>query len=179
MAPITSPSTELYSLGRGILTAGVWEGDTPPAENEFEDLGAVSEIMLTVEETKLEHFNFRTGLKTKDKVVTLESSYKGSFTCDEISQANLARFVKGTVAGNVIRANTALSKEYALTFDAQNPVGERQKWYFRRCKIAPNGDFSLISDNWGQLKFTFDGLADAVNYPDSPQFDVEYPTTTT
>lgn len=177
----SSPSTSLYTLGRGIITLGPWVGTAPPEIADMNDVGNVVDFSVEVTESLLEHFSRRTGLKTKDKVVILETGYTASFTLDEVSAANLALYVKGTLEGNVIHAATATLAEYALTFQSDNPdgEGENQKWELWRCNISPDGAAALLGDDWLQLKFKATGLADAANHSESPLFDVTVITTTT
>lgn len=182
MPVLTSPDVNLYTLGRGVLYIGEWSGSTPPSS--VVDLGNVPKMDVEITENVLNHYSFRTGLKTRDKIVTLESGYTATFELDEISAANLKYFLKGTIVGagqNVIRANTALSAEYALIFRAANPnsYGEKQKWEFWRCRLTPGGAFSLISDDWMKLPLKAEGLADAENHANTPYFDVTIGTTTT
>jgi hypothetical protein len=175
--PISSPSTDLYTLGRGILTIGAWSGTTPPTVNA--DVGNTKDFKFKLTETELDHFCYRSGFKKKDKIVTLESGYEGNFILDEISRANLLKFLRGTLSGTTIRANTVLNAEYELEFTQDNPVGENYKYTFHRVRIKPNGDFSLIADDWTTLDFAFTGLSDSTHNPSSEWFDVEYLTTTT
>ena len=135
---------------------------------------------MEVTEEKLEHFSSRTGTKTKDKSVILETGYNVNFDLDEVSVANLQVYLKGTLSGTrKILANTALENEYALKFVSDNPAGQNQTWEFWRCKLSPGGAFGLISDEWGLLTFTGEGLADTANHPATPYFDVTFATTST
>lgn len=178
--PISSPSTSLYAIGRGILKIGAWSGETPPTwPSGYTDVGNCNEFNLTVTEETLEHFSYRSGLRSKDKIVILESGYEGSFILDEISQNNLLMFFKGTLSGNTIRVNQALTKEYAMTFTPDNPEGEDNRFEFHKVKLTPNGDLALIGDEWMSLNFSFEGLSDSANNPNSPWFDITYLTTTT
>lgn len=175
--PVSSPSTELYTLGRGILSIGTWSGATPPGS--VTDVGNCNEFNLTVTEETLDHFSYRSGLRSKDKTVILETGYEGNFILDEISQSNLLMYLKGTLSGTTIRANQVTDAEYELQFASSNPVGENRIWTFHRCKLTPNGEFGLISDEWATLDIAFTGLSDTANNPNSPFFDVAYVTTTT
>lgn len=177
MAYESSPSTNLYTLGRGILRVGLWVSTTPPVS--LSDVGNCSEFNITVTEEKLEHPSYRAGLRTKDKIVVLETGYEGSFTLDEISMDNLVRFFKGTLSGNVIKANTVTDAEYEIEFTQNNPVGENRRWTFHRVFLSPGGEFGLIADEWATLQFTMEGLSDVENNPDSEFFNIEYLTTTT
>ena len=177
--PISSPSTSLYALGRGILSIAEWVGETPPSEGDYEDVGNSPRFEVEVTEEKLEHFSSRSGLKVKDKIVTLETGYMLNFDLDEISVANLAKFLKGTLSGsNVILANTALSKEYGCKFISDNPVGENETWEFWKVQLSPGAAFNLISDEWSLMSFTGEGLADETGHPTSPFFTVTFATTT-
>jgi hypothetical protein len=175
----TSPNTALYSLGRGVLTIAEWSGTTPPSAVDFESMGNCPKFEVEVTEEKLEHFSKQTGLKVKDKSVTLEIGYNLSFDLDEISAANLAKFVRGTLAADVISAATSLDAEFAITFTTDNPVGENEVWEFWRCSLSPGAAYNLISDEWSTLSFTAEGLADSANHAASPYFNVTWVTTTT
>lgn len=176
--PLSSPSTALYTLQRGICSIGEWDGTTPPTS--WTDLGNCPKLEIEVTEEVLDHFSYRTGAKTKDKTVILEAGYSISFDLDEISVANLKLYLKGTLTGqNIIHANKALTKEYALKFIGDSPAGYREKWEFWKCKVSPDGSLSLISDEWMKMSLKGTGLADVANHPTHEYFDVTLGTTTT
>lgn len=176
----TSPSTTLYTLGRGVLSIAEWEGETPPVTDDYEDVGDCQEFTVEVTEEKLEHFTRRSGARNKDKVVVLEAGYNLSFTLNEGSVNNLKRYLKGTMDGtNVIQAGTALMAEFALLFESDNPTGMNERWEFWKCELAPDGAMSLISDEWRAIPFSGAGLADTANHSTSPYFNVTVLTTTT
>lgn len=169
----SSPSTALYTLGRGLVEIGEWDGTTPPAyPAEFTDVGNVTDFTVTVTEETKEHFTTRSGTRLLDKTVIIESGFDLSITLDEKSLFNLAMFLKGTVVGNVISANTNLSKEYAIRFTSDNAEGLNEVWALWRVTLAPDGSISLISDEWAEMGFSGSGLADLTNHPTSPYFDV-------
>jgi len=173
----SSPSVANYQLGRGILSIGEWSGTNPPTE--YTDVGNCPKFEFEVTEELLSHYSSRAGTRTKDKTVILETGYKVSFELDEVSRYNLAMFVKGTIVGNTVLANTQLTKEYAIKFVSDNPAGQNQKWEFWRCKLSPSGAFGLISDEWSKMSFEGEGLADMANHPTSPYFTSTFETTTT
>lgn len=182
----TSPSTALYTLGRGALYVAAWDGTTPPAEGEYEDVGDCQEFTVEVTEEKLEHFTRRSGTRNKDKVITLESGYNLTFVLNESSVNNLKRYLKGTLEGtNVIQANTAIQSEFKVKFVTDNPSGPNEVWEFWKCELSPNGNMSLLSDEWRAIPFSGSGLSDTANNPQSPFFNVtmaaegEFVTTTT
>ena len=161
-----------------MVSIGEWNGATPPAS--MTDVGNCSKFDAEVTEQTLDHFSSRSGLKTKDKSVTIEIGYNLTFDLDEISVNNLKLFLKGSLTGTrIIRANTVLDAEYALQFQSDNPVGPNEKWEFWRMKLSPAGGFSLISDEWSKLSFKGTGLADTANHSTSPYFTVTFGTTTT
>jgi len=179
--PASSPSTTLYSLGKGILKIGEWTGETPPTlPAGYSDVGNCPKFDVEVTEEKLDHFSSRSGIRQKDKTITLETGYSVKFSLDEMSVKNLQIFLKATLSGsNVLLANTALNKEFALLFTADNPVGPNETWQFHRLTIAPDGAFNLIGDDWQVLSFDGTGLSDIDNNPTSPYFTVTFATTTT
>ena len=180
MAVPTAHSTLLYTLGRGIVSIGEWSGATPPAGGAYYDVGNSPAFSVEVTEETLEHFSYRSGTRTKDKEVSLETGYTVSFQLDEPSVKNMKNFLKATLTGeNVLNANQNLNQEFALKFVSDNPSGPNQKWEFWRCKLSPYGALSLIADEWLVMSFTAEGLADTDNHPTSQHFSVTFATTTT
>jgi len=176
---VEAHSTALYTLGKGVLSIAEWDGTTPPDPADFVDVGNSPRFEVTVTEEKLDHFSSRSGVRLKDKTVTLEVGYSVNFDLDEVSLKNLAMFLRGTISGAVISAATALDKEHALKFITDNAAGENEKWELWRCRLTPGGAFNLISDDWSMMSFTGEGLADTDNHSGSPYFDVTWVTTTT
>lgn len=178
--PASSPSTTLYTLGKGIVSIAAWSGTTPPVS--LTDVGNCPRFEVEVTEETLDHYSSRSGTRVKDKQVVIETGFTLNFDLDEFSVANLAMFLKGTVSGSknhIISANTVLDKEYAVKFVSDNPAGPNETWEFHRCKLSPGGNLGLISDEWALMTFTGEGLADSVNHASSPYFTVTFATTTT
>lgn len=172
-----SPSTQLYQLGKGILYIADYSDACPSLS--WTDLGNSPRFEVEVTEQTLDHFNSRAGARNLDKTVILEVGYNLAFDLDEWSKKNLQLYVKGTLSGNKIKANLALTSEYALKFISDNPEGPNETWEFHRCKISPGGAVGLISDEWGILGYSAKGLSDATCHATSPFFDVTFCTTTT
>ena len=175
--PASNPSTTLYTLGRGVVSLAAWTGTTPPAT--LNDVGNSPRFECEVTEETLDHYSSRSGTRTKDKKVVLETGYNLNFDLDEFSVQNLTMYLKGSVSGNVISANTQLDKEYSVKFVSDNPAGPNETWEFHRCKLTPGGSLNLISDEWSLMSITGEGLADTTNNPTSPYFTVTFATTTT
>jgi hypothetical protein len=174
----TNPSTELYTLGKGIIE--IAEYSSEEVLGAYEDVGNAPEFSLELTEEKLEHYSSRAGAKTKDKEVTIQTGYTINFVLDEFSVANLVKFLRGSLVGTLqITANTNLNVEFAVRFTADNATGPNQIWNFHRCTLKPNGALNLISDEWNSMPFTGEGLDDTTNNPTSPYFTVDFITSTT
>ena len=179
MPPATSPSTSLYTLGKGVLSISPWSGLTPPTL-PYTDVGNCPTFDLEVTETRLDHFTSRYGSRLKDKQVVIEIGYKITFVLDELAVNNMKMLLKATLVGaNVLRAATVLNTEYALKFVSNNPEGPNYVYLFRRAKLAANGALNLIGDDWLKMSFTAEGLADLANHSESPYFDMTFASTTT
>ena len=174
--PPASPSTELYTLGKGTLWIAEWSGGSPGA---YEDVGNCPSMEVEVTVEKLDHFSSRSGAKNKDKTVVIESGYKVNFSLDEKSNKNLALFLMGSVDGNTVHALTSATKEHAIKFKADNAAGPNDIWEFWKAGISPGGAVPLITDDWLSLSYVAEGLADVANHVSSPYFDVTGTTTTT
>ncbi len=172
--PLTPTNTSLYTLGKGIVSIEIWNAETPPSD-PYVDVGNSSSFEVEVTEEVLDHFSSRSGARTKDKTVILETGYTINFELDEIAMINLQIYLKATLSGtHVLLANTVLDAEYAIKFVGDNAAGPNETWVFWRAKISPNGAFSLIAEEWSSLAFTAEGLSDVANNPTSPYFTVTY-----
>ena len=84
----TSPSTDNYTLGKGVVyfnqlvSAGVYAGER--------DLGNAPAFAFNISLEKLEHYSSRGGLRAKDKEIISQISPGVSFTLDEINKDNVA-----------------------------------------------------------------------------------------
>jgi hypothetical protein len=174
---MTHPSTDYYTLGRGLLSIAEWTGSAP---GTYQDVGNCPRFDVTLSEQKLEHFSSRSGLRTKDKVVTLEVGYTINFDLDEISRENLAKFLKGTLSGSAtILGLQGADKTFAIKFVSQNPSGKNFTWEFWKVKLSPASALALIGDDWQKLSFSGEGESDVSNHPASPYFNAVLMTTTT
>ena len=174
----TSPSTTLYTVGRGILYIGEWSGSTPPIS--LTDIGAVSGLTVKVLETKQNKYKFRSGVKVKDGIVVMIFDYSLSFVADEKSIFNLKAFLKASLHGtNVLYAGMSLTKEYQIRFRADNLVGYNEVWEFHRVSLSPGNDANLIADDFSKLVFIGEGIPDYTYHSEDPFFDVIEGSTTT
>lgn len=86
---VMSPSTDNYTLGKGIVffdrkdnTTGLYTGER--------DLGNAPAFSFNIAIEKLEHYSSRGGLKAKDKEIISQITPGISFTLDEVNAQNLA-----------------------------------------------------------------------------------------
>lgn len=172
-----SPSTELYAVGRGVLSIGEWTGTTPPTS--LSDAGSCQKFDVEVNEEEIKHYSRRSGRRVLDKIVILETGYTCTFELDEISEFNLKVFLRGTLSAHVIKGGQNIAGEFALKFVTDNQEGPNQTWQFWRCKISPSGAFNLLSDEFQKMSFKAEGLADTANHSGNELFEVEFVTTTT
>lgn len=166
-----------YTIGKGILSIGEWNGATPPSS--YEDMGNCSSIEMTPTVERLPHYSSRASFKTKDKNPVIQQEYSLTFVADEMAAKNLNRFLLGTRTNNVIAGLQNTDQEYAIKFVSNNPLGPNQTWEFWKATLAPNGALQLIGDEWMSMTFLAEGLADTANHASSPYFTVTYVTTTT
>jgi len=95
-------------LERGILyVADLNAGTGLPADGGWEDMGSVTEVSETITTEKFEHFNSRTGFKTKDISIISSRELGIGFTCESQSSQNLARFLLGIATRAVTNASVA------------------------------------------------------------------------
>lgn len=85
----TSPNTDNYTLGKGIvyfnrkdISTGVYSGER--------DLGNAPEFTFNIAIEKLEHYSSRGGLRAKDKEIISQITPGLAFTLDEVTKENLA-----------------------------------------------------------------------------------------
>jgi hypothetical protein len=172
---MTHPDTDYYSLGRGVLSIAEWIDATP---GTYQDVGNCSRLEINLTEETLDHYSSRSNRKTKDKSVTLQVGYTITFDLDEISQANLARFLHGAITGDVIAGLQGVDKRYAVKFITDNAAGLNYTYEFWKVKLSPSGNLALIGDEWQTLSFTAEGESDEANHATAPYFQVTLVTGT-
>ena len=173
-----SPSTELLALGKGIMEVAEFSGGAP---GTYRDVGEAPAFNVELSVEALAYLSSRQSSRMKVKEVIVERGYRINFDLSEVGLKNLEMMLMGTKDGNIIHALTdaGVKREYAVRFKSKNPEGPNGTWEFWKCKIKPNGALALIGEEWMTLPHLAEGLADTVNHPTSPYFDVTYSTTST
>ena len=172
--PSAAPNTSNYTLGKGVLSVADYGSAV------FTDLGNCPSFEIEPTEETLDHFSSRSGIRSKDKIVTLEKAYTLTFNLDELSIENMTLFMRGTHTGNaeiqgLMGSNDA---EHILKFVSANGTGPDYTYTFHRVRIKPAGAMPLISEEWSELAMTAEGLEDTTN-PSSPYFTITADATTT
>lgn len=156
MPDYVSPNPENYVVGKANLYF-------TPVGGTRRHMGncTSAEFEPTIE--KLEHFSSMAGVKSKDKVVTLERGGTVSITLEEWNRHNMALAVLGDIGvdsnGNVvIPLMTKDATEGRLEIIASNDVGPRWTWDFNKVSLAPTGGLGQITDDWAPIEFEGDVL---------------------
>jgi hypothetical protein len=191
--PITSDiGGKNYTLGRGRLffdrfsPAQVAAGIVAATQGEGERFfGNVPAVSITSAEEVLEHFASTGGIRIKDDSVSLQLDRTGSFTTDNIEQANLALLFLADGVGSVTQgALTAATwtttayrgRFYQIGSGASNPTGVRKvsnilvhKGAGFTTLVAASGNYE-IDEDLGRVYI----LPGAPDIPDNTAIRVTY-----
>lgn len=163
MVALTHPNPEFYSISKGELK---WT----PTGGSQRSLGNCSEIELTPEITKLDHYSSLSGIRSKDKSVVTETKLTIRIMMEEISAENLKLLLMGgsiTTGQNGDKTFDVLdvsSLEGALTFTGSNTVGSQIDLSFPKVSFSPSGSLNMISEEWNTIEITGEVLLDSGSY---------------
>jgi len=154
---LISPNVGNYQVGKGVVS---FKKD---GEANYRDLGNVSALVITPDLTTLDHFSSRTGTKSKDLSIVQEKKLTLKMTMDEITAHNIALMLLGdvdedAVGGPVIEIFATNAVNGALRFVGANDIGAKCTMDLWNISFQPDGDFSLISDEWNEMETTADVL---------------------
>jgi hypothetical protein len=105
----TSPNTDNYTLGKGIVYLNRLDNDTGLYTGE-RDLGNAPAFSFNIALEKLPHYSSRGGLKAKDKEIVSQMTPAVTFTLDEINAENFALLTLADVV-TVTQAGGAVASE--------------------------------------------------------------------
>jgi len=181
----TSPSTDNYTLGKGVVyfnrkdnTTGLYTGER--------DLGNAPAFSFNIAIEKLDHYSSRGGLKAKDKEIVSQMTPSLSFTLDEINADNLALLTMADIE-TVSQVGATVTDEAHVAY-----LGKRIELDYRGISAvtitnASNADTPLVSGT----DFTIDTslkddligriliLEGATNVDDGDNIEVSYTYATT
>lgn len=112
----TSPNTDNYTLGKGIVYFDLLDADTGEYTGE-RDLGNATELSYSLATEKLEHYSSRGGLRAKDKEVISQITPSLKFTLDELSEANLALLTLADLVTVSQTGSTVVNEEVVAHLD--------------------------------------------------------------
>ena len=161
-----SHSTELYTLGKGILKFDRFDADGLPTG--LRDLGNAPTFNLTIEIEKIEHFSSREGISSIDWTRTKMRRLKGNFELDEFDRENLRLWLFGKAGAFGIAPLTSGDLLGTLDFWPMNDIGPNYHYEGWRVKLTPTGSLGFISDDLGRFGFEFEAESDLTIHPDSP-----------
>jgi hypothetical protein len=132
---------------------------------EYVDLGNVTDVVLTADVETLDHFTSRSGVRSKDLVVTLSNGGQVQFTMEEFTPHNIGLKLVGdvdelAVGGPEIDIWSLASIVGAFRFVGTNDVGPKLTVDLFKVSITPDGDFGLIEDDWGNMQVNAEVLKD-------------------
>lgn len=150
-----SPNALNYFIGKGTLS---WTPDGGAAR----DLGNVPEFEVTPEIETLDHFSSRSGIRSKDRSVVIQTGGTARIVLDEITPENLVMLLMGdtpaapTTGGNLEFDILAVSEfRGALAFTGTNDIGNRFSVNLPLVSFKPSGGFNFISeDDWASIELT-------------------------
>lgn len=127
--------TNNYTVGRGKLYFSAFRpGTTRPSG--FEYIGHTPEMGISVTTETLDHWNMSGGPKFKDRSITLSADFAMTFTTDNISPDNMAKFFLSEQAQRVSQAaataqtqliaGVALERLYLVGESAATPNGVKR-----------------------------------------------------
>jgi hypothetical protein len=175
------PNVENYMIGKGVVSIAKFD-PVSGVVAAYADVGNCTKFEYEMTEQTIEHFSSRSGMKEQDQETVIQAGYNLSFTLDEVAVENLRMFMKASLSGvRTLYANQNINQKYAVKFVADNPVGPNVRYEFWKCKLTPNGAFSLISDEYTSMSFSGKGLSDrlTVAHATSPWFTATFDTSTT
>lgn len=154
---LSGGNPENYRVGKGIVRF-------TPTDGDLRDMGNCTEATLTPEIETLEHFSSRSGIRSKDKEITLEVGGVVAITMEEytpfnVSLQTLGELDEAAVGGPEIDIFQNTQTEGRLQIEATNDVGPRWNWDIYRVAVAPTGEFGAIDDEWGNMELEMNVLS--------------------
>lgn len=156
---LTSPDIRNYTVGKGIVSF------KKTGAADFRDLGNCPGFEFTPTVEKLDHFSSRTGVRKKDRSVTVSTEGELKITMDEWSPENMALALMGEVdLDSADRSQIEILSQGEITgqvkFVGTNDIGQQYTWLFNNVSFTPSSTLSPLSDEWGEIEITGEVLAD-------------------
>ena len=176
--PQPTPDVDNYMIGKGVLLIALHTDNN--VDGDFIDVGNCPRFEYELTEQSVVHRSSRNRVVEEDAEYVIQTGYSVNFTLDEFAIHNLKLFLRANLYGvNHLHAGQDITSRFALRFVSNNSAGPDIRYDFHKCKLSPNGAMSLISDDYSTMSFTGKGLADRVNFPQSPLFDATFANVST
>jgi hypothetical protein len=140
-----------YYIGKGVVEINTGSG--------YVDVGNVPVFELTPGVETLDHFSSRTGVRSLDRQVVVQTTVSLRMVLEEWTFENLLVALLGDEtsdgSGNSaidILANTSITA--AVRFTGANEVGPTYKITLPSVKFTPSAALSVITEEWGQIELT-------------------------
>jgi len=155
-------------LGRGKLYFTPYaKGTTTGGTRGY--FGNTPQFTIAQSNTKLDHYSSEGGLKIKDRSIVLQTDLTLTFDCDNIDNGNLALWFGGNATdalpsdapadiGSALVIGRQDTIFGALTFEADNPVGDNKNYWFPYVNLTPSGNLALKGDTWQTMSYTAEAL---------------------
>ena len=167
----TAHDTGLYYIGRGTVFFDRYINSLPTG---MRDLGNCPDFRIAPTVEELTHYSSRTGLKVKDKTVTLSAEGVVRFTLDEYDIDNLTMAVLGTkLTQRTIALFQDPTLEGHLRFVGDPAAGPDFQVDLWNVKLKPTSEIPFISDEWSTIEFEAEIQSDVDNHPTCPYGQIE------
>ncbi len=103
----------------------------------------------------------------KDDVIGRVKILSGSIVEGDVLHVT---YEHGTATYTEIKAFASTTLEGQVRFISDNPVGTNSELNIWNVSLSPDGDTSMIGEDWSTLGFTGKVLRDVANHPDSPYY---------
>lgn len=145
-------------VGKGIVSFTPDNNGTPGTKR---DLGNVTEMEITPEIEKLDHFSSRAGVRQKDYSVPLSQTLTVRMVLEEMTLENLAMALMGTVTAGKLSIFSKTEFRGELEFLGTNSIGPKQKVTLYNVSFTPSSGVQLISEEWNNFELTGEALVAA------------------
>lgn len=153
---IAAMNPDNYQVGKGKV---YFKPEGAPGVITDYPVGNVTELELTPNVDKLDHFSSMSGTRSKDKSIVIEKGYELRMVMEEWIPSNLQIALMGTVddsnlAAVAITIGDQNSIEGQLRYVGENDVGPQWTFDFPEVSFSPSGSINPISDEWGNMEVT-------------------------
>lgn len=154
----TSPSVNNLTILTGVVS---FKRD---GESDWRDLGEVAQFQLATNNEKLAYFSKRSGIRSKVKEIITAKAATITFQMNEVTGANMADAMGGTLITNTDGTKTFgfmenNTVEGDLRIVGSSEVGNKVSWE-GTVSLSPSGSFDMLGDDWAVIEVSAEVFAD-------------------